>query len=415
MANAKILVVDDDQDIRESLQAILEGQKYSVITAADPATAKGKMKTEKPDLLILDVMLSTRKDGFDMARELKNDPHFKDTPILMLTGIKQKTGIDFKSMAGDPTWCPVDGFLDKPFKPDILLREVGKLLKKKAAEPKNDVKVQFENTPKQYKFEPKLSTKELMSTISFIGKQKASTKVWQLFLLGILAGLYIGFGGHLFLVALAEGMGKVVGGAVFSIGLVLVVVAGAELFTGNIIMLIGTLATLFPFGRMIRNWATVYAGNFAGAFIFALLVWKSGLLGAHGALNDLGILAVKVAEAKLAISFQQCLIRGVFCNMLVILAIIMTIMSKDIISKILCCVLPIMTFVACGFEHCVANMFLIPIGLFAKGIPIIKQVIIFRNILPVTLGNIIGGLLILLLNPNIIQQISFLLRRYRKK
>ena len=124
----KILVVDDDQDIRDSLRAVLESQQYSVMTAADFEEAKEKMKTEKPDLFILDVMLNTRKDGFDISRALKNDPQFKNTPILMLTGVKQQTGIDFKVMAGDPTWCPVDGFLDKPVKPDILLAEVERLL-----------------------------------------------------------------------------------------------------------------------------------------------------------------------------------------------------------------------------------------------------------------------------------------------
>lgn len=128
MENIKILVVDDDQDIRDSLRALLESQQYSVITAADFEEAREKMKTEKPDLFILDVMLNTHKDGFDISRALKNDPRFKDTPILMLTGVKQQTGIDFKTMAGDPTWCPVDGFLDKPVKPDILLAELEKLL-----------------------------------------------------------------------------------------------------------------------------------------------------------------------------------------------------------------------------------------------------------------------------------------------
>ncbi|MHC4659315.1 MAG: response regulator [Planctomycetota bacterium] len=132
MENAKILVVDDDQDIRDSLQVILEGRQYTVSTAADKKEGMEKVKSEKPDLLILDVMMSSWQDGFEMARELKNDPQFKDIPILMLTGIKDQTGIDFKSTAGDPTWCPVDGFLEKPVEPDVLLPEVEKLLSKKA-------------------------------------------------------------------------------------------------------------------------------------------------------------------------------------------------------------------------------------------------------------------------------------------
>ena len=128
MAKAKILVADDDADIRESLQAILESRQYAVVTAADKEEGMEKIKSEKPDLVILDVMMSTWQDGFEMSRELKKDPEFKDTPILMLTGVKEQTGMDFKSSAGDPNWLPVDGFLDKPVDPITLLAEVEKLL-----------------------------------------------------------------------------------------------------------------------------------------------------------------------------------------------------------------------------------------------------------------------------------------------
>ncbi len=128
MGKAKILIADDDPDIRESLQAILESQQYTVVTAVDKTDGMEKINAEKPDLAILDVMMSTWEDGFKMSRELKKDPQFKDMPILMLTGIKNETGIDFKATAGDPTWCPVDAYLEKPIEPDILLAEVSKLL-----------------------------------------------------------------------------------------------------------------------------------------------------------------------------------------------------------------------------------------------------------------------------------------------
>ncbi|MCP4263086.1 MAG: response regulator [Planctomycetes bacterium] len=131
MGKAKIVIADDDPDIRESLQAILENQQYTVVAAVDKTDGMEKIKAEKPDLAILDVMMSTWEDGFEMSRELKKDPQFKDMPILMLTGIKNETGIDFKSTAGDPTWCPVDAFLEKPIEPDILLAEVSKLLSSK--------------------------------------------------------------------------------------------------------------------------------------------------------------------------------------------------------------------------------------------------------------------------------------------
>ena len=131
MENAKILIVDDDLDLTKALKVTLESQNYSVVTASDRMEGMEKIKTERPDLIILDVMMATWQDGFEMARELKKEMQLKDIPILMLTGIEAKTGIEFKSTAGDPTWCPVDAFLDKPVESDILLAEVGKLLSKK--------------------------------------------------------------------------------------------------------------------------------------------------------------------------------------------------------------------------------------------------------------------------------------------
>jgi DNA-binding response OmpR family regulator len=131
MENAKILIVDDDLDLTKALKVTLESENYGVVTASDRMEGMEKIKAERPDLIILDVMMSTWQDGFEMARELKKDSQFiKNIPILMLTGVKGKTGINFKSTAGDPTWCPVDGFLDKPVEPDILLAEVRKLLQK---------------------------------------------------------------------------------------------------------------------------------------------------------------------------------------------------------------------------------------------------------------------------------------------
>ncbi len=132
MENAKILLVDDDLDFTKAFQTILESEQYAVITAVDRTEGMEKIRSEKPDLVILDVMMSTWQDGFEMARELKKDAELKNIPILMLTGVKDKTGINFESTAGDPTWCPVDGFLDKPVESEILLAEVRKLLKKEA-------------------------------------------------------------------------------------------------------------------------------------------------------------------------------------------------------------------------------------------------------------------------------------------
>ena len=131
MENAKIVIVDDDLDFSKALQVTLESEQYTVLVANDRIEGMEKIKAEKPDLAILDVMMSTWQDGFEMARELKKNPELKEMCILMLTGVEEKTGIEFKSTAGDPTWCPVDGFLNKPVEPDALLSEVRKLLSPK--------------------------------------------------------------------------------------------------------------------------------------------------------------------------------------------------------------------------------------------------------------------------------------------
>jgi CheY-like chemotaxis protein len=130
MAKATILIIDDDEDIRLAVQALLESRDYRVEMAATKEEGLEKFTSVKPDLAILDVMMVSWKDGFELARELKKDPDLKNIPILMLTGVENKTGFEFKSAAGDDEWLPVEGFLDKPVDPDILLAEVEKLLKK---------------------------------------------------------------------------------------------------------------------------------------------------------------------------------------------------------------------------------------------------------------------------------------------
>ncbi len=132
MAKARILIVDDDADITSALQAILESQDYEVFVASNKSDGREKLTAEKPDLLILDVMMEAWQDGFEMAREIKQDPEVKDIPILMLTAVEGKTGIEFKSTAGNPDWLPVEGFLDKPVDSQTLLAEVEKILSKNA-------------------------------------------------------------------------------------------------------------------------------------------------------------------------------------------------------------------------------------------------------------------------------------------
>ncbi len=131
MENAKILIVDDDPDLTVVLKTVLEGESYVVDTAPGRAEGMEKLRVDKPDLLILDVMMATWSDGFEMARDIRKNPEYKDMPVIMLTGVEQRTGIGFKSSAGDPEWLPVDGFLDKPVEPHVLIAEVKKVLSDK--------------------------------------------------------------------------------------------------------------------------------------------------------------------------------------------------------------------------------------------------------------------------------------------
>ncbi|MHC4519213.1 MAG: response regulator [Planctomycetota bacterium] len=129
MEARKILIVDDDVDLCGSLKVLCERAGYAAATANSRAEGMEKMTTERPDLLVLDVMMETWHDGFDMARNLKQDPAFSGVPILLLTSVEERTGVEIKSSAGDPRWLPVNGFLDKPVEPDVLLAQIEKLLK----------------------------------------------------------------------------------------------------------------------------------------------------------------------------------------------------------------------------------------------------------------------------------------------
>lgn len=131
MGNSRILIVDDDPDFVAVMKVVLQGEQYTVATASDREEGMNQIQADKPDLIIMDVMMSTWSDGFEMSRELKKDPRYEDIPILMLTGVEEKTGIGFKSSAGDPEWLPVNGFLDKPVEPQVLLDEVKSLLSRK--------------------------------------------------------------------------------------------------------------------------------------------------------------------------------------------------------------------------------------------------------------------------------------------
>ncbi|MBN2130607.1 MAG: response regulator [Sedimentisphaerales bacterium] len=130
MGQGRILIIDDDPDITEAMTVVLENKGYEVQSALDGTEGMERLKQARPDLIVLDVMMRTSQEGFDFSRALKQNSDYKDIPILMLTAVKQKTGLDFKTEAGNESWLPVEEFLDKPVKPDVLLEKVESLLQK---------------------------------------------------------------------------------------------------------------------------------------------------------------------------------------------------------------------------------------------------------------------------------------------
>ena len=130
MGQGRILIIDDDPDITEAMSVVLAHKGYEVDSAGDSSEGMERLKANRPDLIILDVMMRTSQEGFELSRELKHTDAYKDIPILMLTAVKDKTGLDFKATAGDESWLPVEEFLDKPVKPDVLLEKVESLIPK---------------------------------------------------------------------------------------------------------------------------------------------------------------------------------------------------------------------------------------------------------------------------------------------
>jgi len=251
-----------------------------------------------------------------------------------------------------------------------------------------------------------LSQREVSDALSSLAEKKANATVREQFFLAILAGIYIGFGAIVATVVssggtLDTGLGRFLGGSVFTVGLMLVIIPGSELFTGNILMTLGFLAKRVKPLLIIRNWGIVWIGNFAGGLLLAWLLYQSGQLTDATGIRPIGQQAIQIAERKfeLAQFFWPCFIRGILCNMLVCLAVIMATSSRTVTGKILGIYFPIMTFVTCNFEHSIANMYFLPAGLFAAGQFASRFWEIFTNLIPVTLGNIIGGLTIILLHP----------------
>lgn len=241
-----------------------------------------------------------------------------------------------------------------------------------------------------------LNEKEYSESFAAVLDKKAGHSLAALWQAGLLAGVSISLAGYGYLVAQATGTGKMGGAVMFCAGLVLVVLLQAELFTGNIILGAGVVGRRFGAGRMLRNWGWVYLANFVASLVMAGCLYAAGGLD-HTALGEV---AEKVMHAKTSRTVAAYLVRGVFCNLLVVAAYLIAMAARTVAGKIMGILFPVSLFVLCGFEHCVANMFLLPFGFLVEGIPVSEWAgPLFRNLIPVTAGNILGGLLILFLQP----------------
>jgi len=249
---------------------------------------------------------------------------------------------------------------------------------------------------------------EIAEHMENLGVKKAKLDFWSMITLAVLAGSFIGFGAELFTLAvtnsgLGYGLNKLVGGLVFSLGLILVVVAGAELFTGNNMIIMAWVSRKLTLGQVMRNWTTVYLGNLAGSLGLVVLMYLSRQW--TFADYQVGAMALNIANAKVNLSFTEGIVRGILCNVLVCLAVWLCASGRSVIDKILSIIFPITAFVASGFEHSIANMYFIPMGLLLRGEPNVLSAAgltasdlvnlnfhgFIQNLISVTTGNIFGG------------------------
>lgn len=235
---------------------------------------------------------------------------------------------------------------------------------------------------------------------------KASRSFMNAFLLAIMAGVFIGLGFVYCTIANVTGAGKIVGGLVFSLGLMLVIIIGADLFTSNTMTLVARASKKVSLCQVLKNWGTVYLGNFIGALILVGIILMSG----HPWDNDaqVAVFYINTTEHKLTHTFFEAVGLGILCNLMVCLGVWMSYAGRSAVDKMIACLFPVGLFISCGFEHCVANMFMIPIGILCNQMapPELLEKLsnpehitetltwgnfFLKNLLPVTIGNIIGG------------------------
>lgn len=215
------------------------------------------------------------------------------------------------------------------------------------------------------------------------------------FVLAMAAGVFIGFGATFFLTFTADptltfGVKKLVGGICFCLGLALVICCGAELFTGNSLMVAALASKKITWGGLLKNWVIVILGNLVGSLLLVFIVAMAGIAGIKAGDSTIGANMATVAAGKIGLPWVQIFFRGILCNMLVCLAVWIGFAGKTIVDKVVGIILPISAFVACGFEHCVANMFFLPMGMVADPSKVDITGILY-NLSASIPGNIVGG------------------------
>ena len=249
---------------------------------------------------------------------------------------------------------------------------------------------------------------EMAERMENVGVKKVRLDFWSMFALAVLAGAFIGLGAEFSTLVITDsglgfGVNRLLGGLVFSLGLVLVVIAGAELFTGNNLIAMAWVSGKLTLGQVMRNWIIVYFGNLVGSLLTVMLVYLTRQW--TFANYHVGVTALNIANAKVNLSFAEGLARGILCNALVCLAVWLCLSGRSVTDKILAIVFPITAFVASGFEHSIANMYFIPMGLLLKGEPQVVAAAgrvagdlvnlnlqgFVGNLISVTTGNIFGG------------------------
>lgn len=248
-----------------------------------------------------------------------------------------------------------------------------------------------------------LTPRQIETKAVEVGSAKAGMSPVRSFALAMMAGFFVGTGAMFMTLVksdatLSLAASSLLGGLSFSLGLFLVLVAGAELFTGNSLMVIGRMHGRYSWADLGRSWLVVYAGNLVGALLLVVLLVGAGFADIAG--GAVGETMVAVAMAKAGLSWRVAFFRGILCNVLVCLAVWMGFAGKTVADKLAVAVLPVMCFVACGFEHCVANMFFLPMGLVANALGYAAEGVdvsaltaagALANISAATLGNIVGG------------------------